>query len=94
MECKEVFTAINSIMSCGINRNIMECKGARTSATLFSGLVLIETLWNVKKHTPHDCRHTFSVLIETLWNVKPFPLACPKYSLSCINRNIMECKVK
>ena len=48
----------------------MECKGARTSATLFSGLVLIETLWNVKKHTPHDCRHTFSVLIETLWNVK------------------------
>ena len=35
--------------STGINRNIVECKGVRLLMFLFSCVVLIETLWNVKK---------------------------------------------
>ena len=34
---------------CGINRNIVECKGmCIKSISTAAGLVLIETLWNVK----------------------------------------------
>ena len=56
--------------STGINRNIVECKAKRTTAMQESILVLIETLWNVKKGN-RVTQVTFdSVLIETLWNVK------------------------
>ena len=37
---------------------------------VFTILVLIETLWNVKDKTTLDFGATVSVLIETLWNVK------------------------
>ena len=38
----------------GINRNIVECKGAARNRTTCFAFVLIETLWNVKESIP--CR--------------------------------------
>ena len=56
--------------STGINRNIVECKDGYFVFNEKTGMVLIETLWNVKttvlnRHSPDSI-----VLIETLWNVK------------------------
>ena len=36
----------------------------------------------------------FSVLIETLWNVKEHIRLCFQSHVCCINRNIVECKVR
>ena len=58
---------------------------------VFTILVLIETLWNVKDKTTLDFGATVSVLIETLWNVK-FTKLTSRSSASRINRNIVECK--
>ena len=56
--------------STGINRNIVECKGAFQGALQAFRLVLIETLWNVKDFNFSMFRDPVFVLIETLWNVK------------------------
>ena len=56
--------------STGINRNIVECKVAEPCCILQVSLVLIETLWNVKKKGSPVLVHLNRVLIETLWNVK------------------------
>ena len=37
------------------------------------------------------CR-TLRVLIETLWNVNSYQECIPCQTLTCINRNIVECK--
>ena len=76
---------------CGINRNIVECKGWYTIRTSQFPAVLIETLWNVKKSPFQSCPGIFYVLIETLWNVKLFSYLLSGCHLS-INRNIVECK--
>ena len=54
-------------------------------------LVLIETLWNVKKTMNNWANKYVLVLIETLWNVKSRS-ASQKHRLMSINRNIVECK--
>ena len=56
------------------------------------GLVLIETLWNVKEIAVRNPSFVFHVLIETLWNVKSVDHLQVDFSLR-INRNIVECKV-
>ena len=62
-----------------INRNIVECKELKAGKNGINGLVLIETLWNVKIIDVHVYISTSIVLIETLWNVKhstsSFPIA-------------------
>ena len=55
---------------CCINRNIVECKGTKTSPFSVISFVLIETLWNVKNGESLDVFTPADVLIETLWNVK------------------------
>ena len=54
----------------GINRNIVECKGRFYLCNYLPGLVLIETLWNVKMLQGQMVDGIDTVLIETLWNVK------------------------
>ena len=54
-------------------------------------VVLIETLWNVKKDLAAILFQAEAVLIETLWNVK-FLFPSEDSLLSRINRNIVECK--
>ena len=77
-----------------INRNIVECKALPTCCTCATNTVLIETLWNVKSAKfwliPSSGGR---VLIETLWNVKRETCGCSSIGTSCINRNIVECKV-
>ena len=53
-----------------INRNIVECKVKLTPIIFVIPLVLIETLWNVKKRESELKSYPVRVLIETLWNVK------------------------
>ena len=53
-----------------INRNIVECKGSSLCCSIRIMVVLIETLWNVKKEKPSPENEPEEVLIETLWNVK------------------------
>ena len=53
-----------------INRNIVECKDFSLIASRVFSLVLIETLWNVKKVGDIVIFKHNGVLIETLWNVK------------------------
>ena len=48
----------------------MECKEPPDPESSSSLLVLIETLWNVKKHRHLNRSYHKPVLIETLWNVK------------------------
>ena len=48
----------------------MECKDHGSDRTPADGLVLIETLWNVKKYVIWENVRNVTVLIETLWNVK------------------------
>ena len=50
VECKVVSNPLRLHSSRGINRNIVECKGkSLLIASMKRLLVLIETLWNVKK---------------------------------------------
>ena len=54
----------------------MECKVANLFASdSYPAVVLIETLWNVKRDCGTTLQAGCSVLIETLWNVKQFPVA-------------------
>ena len=76
-----------------INRNIVECKVANIANALHTTPVLIETLWNVKYAAPLRSDENAIVLIETLWNVKLSTRIRLVTALSCINRNIVECKV-
>ena len=56
-------------------------------------VVLIETLWNVKRMSIPLSTTTGFVLIETLWNVKVHEeVRLPP--LRRFNRNIVECKGK
>ena len=57
-------------------------------------MVLIETYWNVKKHRKEPSSRLILVLIETYWNVKFNCSHILLISFSCINRNILECKVQ
>ena len=54
-------------------------------------MVLIETLWNVKRKNKVGYSLPFLVLIETLWNVKSERRKRPRGD-GGINRNIVECK--
>ena len=56
--------------STSINRNIVECKEGVPVSSVRYPVVLIETLWNVKKECDVLWIDTVPVLIETLWNVK------------------------
>ena len=56
--------------------------------------VLIETLWNVKRHMALIISALKTVLIETLWNVKYDIGDLWSQDGGGINRNIVECKGK
>ena len=58
----------------GINRNIVECKVLRRIYLFLITIVLIETLWNVKRRRWNNRYLIYRVLIETLWNVKSYRL--------------------
>ena len=60
----------------------------------YKASVLIETLWNVKQKVERYIRCRKCVLIETLWNVKYLVSFFIFAGCFCINRNIVECKVK
>ena len=93
MECKEETLNGYTEEADRINRNIMECKELKDIRFGNRTIVLIETLWNVKSGGNVTIDGQEYVLIETLWNVKRI---LPSFSFnpaSCINRNIMECKV-
>ena len=70
----------------------MECKEPPDPESSSSLLVLIETLWNVKKHRHLNRSYHKPVLIETLWNVKSHGLAEISSLSASFNRNIVECK--
>ena len=55
-------------------------------------MVLIETLWNVKKYYAGIGADGRIVLIETLWNVKLEDKLINDEMHVGINRNIVECK--
>ena len=48
VECKAINDISAEVQKISINRNIVECKDVPMHFLLSSGLVLIETLWNVK----------------------------------------------
>ena len=48
VECKGEFAIPHPKRACRINRNIVECKDGYFVFNESSGIVLIETLWNVK----------------------------------------------
>ena len=77
-----------------INRNIVECKGCYQIGFCANFSVLIETLWNVKSCRTASAVGKEKVLIETLWNVKEHIRLCFQSHVCCINRNIVECKVR
>ena len=54
--------------------------------------VLIETYWNVKEDVQLFMKRLRKVLIETYWNVKIKNNKMIMWTVSCINRNILECK--
>ena len=83
----------NHNIKTGINRNIVECKGVPGAEKAFQISVLIETSWNVKYGDKRRRAFAFVVLIETSWNVKEF-WTIPSKCMICINRNIVECKVR
>ena len=62
--------------------------------TGFNGIVLIETLWNVKTLGTLTVNSVAGVLIETLWNVKKVNSIYYFEPGGRINRNIVECKAK
>ena len=72
----------------------MECKVFPPYKNSPCHLVLIETLWNVKKPLAEATQKRIAVLIETLWNVKIIGLLILTISVTCINRNIVECKAR
>ena len=76
-----------------INRNIVECKAGLYTGISTCADVLIETLWNVKIYFTQFSAKVILVLIETLWNVKDQSV-CGTDQDPCINRNIVECKVR
>ena len=56
--------------------------------------VLIETYWNVKERCRFSMHRQTVVLIETYWNVKYTAPDSASTLPLCINRNILECKVR
>ena len=75
------------------NRNIVECKvGGALFGGISNSIVLIETLWNVKRTTLYFPASDRLVLIETLWNVKINRNIYCRISVISFNRNIVECK--
>ena len=77
-----------------INRNIVECKVEWITVKTCIVSVLIETLWNVKRHMALIISALKTVLIETLWNVKYDIGDLWSQDGGGINRNIVECKGK
>ena len=75
-----------------INRNIVECKAPYFLTYFDYFIVLIETLWNVKKLREPERWKRGIVLIETLWNVKLQITQKTEIRGNSINRNIVECK--
>ena len=93
VECKEKRERKVENAGYGINRNIVECKAGLYTGISTCADVLIETLWNVKIYFTQFSAKVILVLIETLWNVKDQSV-CGTDQDPCINRNIVECKVR
>ena len=70
VECKEKYVYRTEDGILRINRNIVECKDRAYVSKSPQSIVLIETLWNVKKGWLGQPFIDEAVLIETLWNVK------------------------
>ena len=71
VECKDGYATFGDPVEFSINRNIVECKVIiYFILSSCPPLVLIETLWNVKRNTQSQLEQERGVLIETLWNVK------------------------
>ena len=49
VECKGMLPGLKSGGGLRINRNIVECKAHKQHFTVYFCIVIIETLWNVKK---------------------------------------------
>ena len=92
VECKGKGGMTYRISLPGFNRNIVECKVESVFSDLFTVLVLIETLWNVKTLVEVYPGCPRMVLIETLWNVKETVFSPVKTPNPRFNRNIVECK--
>ena len=78
--------------STGINRNIVECKGALGWIRVAATPVLIETLWNVKTVTPQADMESVTSINRNIVECKVFLRWYLARSSRCINRNIVECK--
>ena len=83
---------MNTSVGNSINRNIVECKEITNVINSVKRLVLIETLWNVKRDNGVPIYWDYQVLIETLWNVKNCNNSLEWADDIGINRNIVECK--
>ena len=96
LECKGRSTRKNLYLSfSSINRNILECKGKPVLILSLALAVLIETYWNVKLLLNIAALwYGLQVLIETYWNVKEGSATKLDGYHVCINRNILECKVR
>ena len=79
-------------MQCGINRNILECKGRIRMVWPYGCLVLIETYWNVKT-LPPDQSWRLPRINRNILECKAVSAAFPCNAYFSINRNILECKV-
>ena len=79
--------------SLSINRNIVECKVVSCETNPLESLVLIETLWNVKRHPPSQDHGEMSIN-RNIVECKGFSNLSISLSSVCINRNIVECKEK
>ena len=78
-------------MQCGINRNILECKGRIRMVWPYGCLVLIETYWNVKT-LPPDQSWRLPRINRNILECKAVSAAFPCNAYFSINRNILECK--
>ena len=92
MECKENNKCDYCKGSDSINRNIVECKGIRTSSAAVRAFSINRNIVECKEASVWPLIAHEQVLIETLWNVKAYANRIYKrYGLG-INRNIVECK--
>ena len=78
----------------GINRNILECKGASITVVNANTSCINRNILECKEDFEGTYTDADLVLIETYWNVKGGKLHIKETGKNRINRNILECKVE
>ena len=94
LECKAKQRTYSINCRHSINRTILECKDRAVRQHCEKGNVLIEPYWNVKLGSMQGIITVCPVLIEPYWNVKVLYQINLFHVLLCINRTILECKVR